>query len=106
MGRKEYSKKFKLSVVKEALKPEFRGNEFLIARKYGIRESTVFKWRKMYMDFGENAFNKGFSFILANQVRKEKDKELAAKDKEIAELKEELEISKKAAAFLVKLSRD
>lgn len=104
--KKEYSKKFKLKVVREALKPELEDNLHLVANKYGVQQRTVFRWRKMYQEYGENAFSKGFSFTLADQVKQKKDEELAAKDKVIAELKEELEISKKAAAFLMKLNRD
>ena len=41
--KKEYSKKFKLKVVREALKPELENNLHLVANKYGVQERTVFR---------------------------------------------------------------
>jgi len=108
MTKKKMNKKFKLEVVNEALRPEFEGKEFLVAEKYELRESTVLKWKEKYLKYGDIALSSGFNKIekegiLDNKNQKEIDK---AKDRKIKELEEEIEILKKAAAFLANLDRD
>lgn len=63
------------------MKPELENNLHLVANKYGVQERTVFRWRKMYQEYGENAFSKGFSFTLADQVKQKKMKNLQPKTK-------------------------
>jgi len=94
-----YSKSFRVQVAKEATQPEMKGMEAHIARKYGIRPSTVEKWAAIYRDFGENGLSKKIS-----SLTKKSDKEIQL-EKEIAELKEEVAILKKAAAFLAEVGR-
>lgn len=94
-----YSKSFKIEVAEEALKPEFEHAFHIVARKYGLRPSTVRNWRNIYRDHGPDGFSKSFK-------AQERYKTLSLKDKEIAELKEEIEILKKAAAFLAKVNRE
>ena len=94
-----YSKSFRVKVVKEAMRPEMIGMEEHIARKYGIRPSTVEKWTAIYREFGENGLGKKIS-----SPTKKSDKEIQL-EKEIAELKEEVAILKKAAAFLAEVGR-
>ena len=94
-----YSKSFRVQVVKEAIQPEMKGMEEHIARKYGIRSSTVERWTAIYREFGENGLGKKIS-----SPTKKSDREIQL-EKENAELKEEVAILKKAAAFLAEVGR-
>ena len=101
MSKEKYSRKFRIMVAKEALLPENRGLEHIIADKYGIMPWTVIRWREHLSDVGETeAFRKGFA---KRDGRTDREKEL---EKENAELREEVEILKKAAAFLANVKRD
>lgn len=108
MARRKYTKTFRKKVVEEALRPEMEGKEFLVAEKYNILPSTVCRWRDLYLKHGEMALCENVQQFYASQSKESGAyKELKAKtDKEIAELKEEVEILKKAAAFLTKIQRD
>lgn len=108
MSGKKYSKTFRTRVVREALKPEFEGKEFLVAEKYNLRPSTVWRWKDLYEQYGEMGLSNHIEqFREANSKLKSTDQQIqSAKDREIAELKEEVEILKKAAAFLAKMPRD
>ena len=97
MSAKSYSKGFKIQVAEDALEPENERAVEILAVKYGIQPRTVVKWRNMYRENGPKAFNKGY--MTAN------DKRTAELLKENAELKEEIEILKKAAAFLADVMR-
>lgn len=97
---KRYNKTFRMKVVRDALKPEFKDKEFLIAEKYGVRESTILKWVKLYEEYGDKGLSKNLPQL--NNTRKSESE----KDKKIKELEEEIEILKKAAAFLAKIDRD
>ena len=97
MSAKSYSKRFKIQVAEDALKPENERAVEILAVKYGIQPRTVVKWKNMYKENGPNAFNRGH--MTAN------DKRTAELLKENAELKEEIEILKKAAAFLADVRR-
>ena len=95
-----YSKSFRIRVAKEASEPEMKGMEKHIADKYGLRESTVRRWRQIYKEYGENALGRNLS-----AVEKKTDREIKL-EKENAERREELEILKKAAAFLASVGRE
>ena len=94
-----YNKGFRIKVVKEAIKPEMQGMEEHIAKKYGIRPDTVRRWVAIYNDYGESGLG-----VRITSPAKKSDKEIQL-EKENAALREEIEILKKAAAFLVELSR-
>ena len=100
MGSNSYSKTFRVKVAKEASKKEMRGMEEVIAQKYGLRYSTVMRWKEIYQEYGEHALGKS----QIGSVNKKSDYELQL-EKENAQLKEEVEILKKAAAFLADLGR-
>ncbi len=88
-------------VAKEALLPENKNLEHVIADKYGIMPWTVIRWREHLAEVGEaDAFRKGF---YKGPKKTAREKEL---EKENAELREEVEILKKAAAFLASVKRD
>ena len=95
-----YSQEFRVKVAKEALQPENQGLEHIIAEKYGVRKWTVIKWRDIYKEYGGRGLSKSGMQRLRNKTEREKQLE-----KENAELREEIEILKKAAAFLADLRR-
>lgn len=97
---KNYNKTFRLKVTKEALLPENKDMEHIIAKKYGLRPGTVIRWTEAYLQYGESAFSKG-GYRLNKSTNREKELE-----KENAQLREEIEILKKAAAFLADLRRE
>lgn len=98
MSQKHYSKEFKLKVAKEALLPENHDMEHIIAKKYEIMPGTVIRWAEELRVLGEGeAFKKhGSNKLTAKE---------ASLIKENAQLREEIEILKKAAAFLADLRR-
>ena len=101
MSRTNYSREFRLMVAKEALLPENKDLEHVIADKYGIMPWTVIRWREHLAEVGEaEAFRYGFSKW---DRRTDREKKL---EKENAALREEVEILKKAAAFLASVKRD
>ena len=78
MARSKYSRGLKIKVAKEAMLPENQGLEHVIAEKYHVMPWTVIKWRDHLQQVGE----------------------------ENAQLREEVENLKKAAAFLANVKRD
>lgn len=69
-----------------------------VALKYGLAVTTVRQWRDLYVEYGDAAFDRK----RRNAIRKDRIKEL---EKRNAELEEEIEILKKAAAFLADVGR-
>ena len=94
-----YSKRLRIAVAKEASLPEMKGMEEHIARKYGIKPGTVRRWAAIYQQYGENGLGKHI-----NSPDKKSDREIQL-EKENAALREEVEILKKAAAFLADVGR-
>lgn len=96
-----YAKGIKIKIAKEAMLPENQGLEHVIAEKYHVMPCTVIRWRDHLQEFGEeNAFKKGYT-IKSRATPREIELE-----KEVAQLQEEVEILKKAAAFLANVKRD
>ena len=95
-----YTKEFRVNVAKEAVRPENKGLEHIIAQKYGIKPWTVIKWAQLYEQYGESSLSKG---KLASELKSDRERQL---EKENAALREEIEILKKAAAFLAKVGRE
>jgi transposase len=91
--RRSFDKEFKISAVKLVLdsgKPVKT-----IAAELGISDNTLFNWRKKYFEDAKNAFpGKGHM--------KPEQEELRKKDREIARLKMERDILKKAIAYFTK----
>ena len=93
MSRKTYDKEFKISAVKLVL--ESGRTLASIAADLGIADNTLFNWKKRYQEDAKNAFpGKG--------RLKPEDEELRKKDREIATLKMERDILKKAISFFAK----
>ncbi|RME58537.1 hypothetical protein D6779_06275 [Candidatus Parcubacteria bacterium] len=86
--RKKYSKEFKENAVRLMMESELSPTE--IARDLGIHRSILHRWRKELISPGANPQAQG------------KDKELLRLEKEIAELKLEREILKKALGIFSK----
>lgn len=95
-----YKKSFRIKVAKEAAQPSNDGQEQVIAMKYGIKPWTVLHWRDLYLAEGTDGLTKG-------KLRgpRKSDRELQL-EKEIAALREEIEVLKKAAAFLASVKAD
>ncbi len=93
MVRSIYTKEFKIKAI-ELLE---QSNKPLrqVARELGVAENNLYNWRKLYRNNPEKSF--------PNQPQlNEKDLELRRLTARIAELEEEREILKKAAAFFAK----
>jgi transposase len=88
--RMSYSKEFKEEAVKRALSSKTHTQ---VARELGIHSHTLSRWVNEYRAFGEEG-----AFVGSGKLRPH-DQELADMEKKIAELEEENEILKKAAAF-------
>lgn len=93
MAKTNYTFDFRLRVVQEALKPENRNSVSYIAEKFGISERTLIRWIRQYNQYGEESLKPYWR----NNTKDQRIKEL---ERENAELREEAEILKKAAAFL------
>ena len=93
MATKTYTYSFRMQVVQEALRPENRNSVSYIAEKYGVHEKTLLKWIKRYNQYGSEG-------LKPNWKMNTKDQRIKELERENAELREETEILKKAAAFL------
>ena len=98
MSAKDYTYRVRLQIVQEALKPENRNSISYIAEKYDLNASILSRWIKRYNEYGEEGLKAGWK----TKVRDQRIKEL---ERENAELREETEILKKAAAFLADAMR-
>jgi len=90
-----FSDEFKEEIVKRLLDPKERKSIQQLAAEYGISSSTLSKWRDYYLEYGTS----GFSPQGRRTHEEKRNREL---EKEVAELREENEILKKAAAFFAK----
>jgi transposase len=91
--RKTFDKEFKISAVKLVLDSDKSVSQ--IAADLGVSDNTLFNWKRKYLEDAKNAFpGKG--------RLKPEDEELRKKDREIATLKMERDILKKAIAFFAK----
>ncbi|MCW5590208.1 MAG: transposase [Legionellales bacterium] len=92
MSKKRYEKSFKQEAVNLALRSEKAIAQ--VARDLGIKESLLYSWT--------NQARQGQDEISTSLVNKEDlVSELLSAKKEIARLKEEREILKKAAKFFI-----
>jgi len=87
-----YTSQFKIQIAKEVLKARTYAE---IAKKYGIDRANVKQWADNYAKYGDLAFEENGPQIYQEQRIRDLEKQLA-------ELKEENEILKKATAFFSK----
>lgn len=91
--RRTFDRNFKISAVKLVL--DSGQSVESIAKDLGISSNTLFSWKKQYLEDAKQAFpGKG-------HLRPEEEA-LRKKDREIAQLKMERDILKKAIAFFAK----
>jgi transposase len=91
--RKTYDKEFKLSAVKMIV--EGGMNVSRISKDLGVNENSLYKWKRDYLEDQQNAFpGKG--------KMKPEDEDLKNLRKELAIVKMERDILKKAISFFVK----
>ena len=91
-GSTQYTPQFMLMVANDAVKARTYKE---IARKYGLSSHTVKEWVVAFNQYGDLAFE-------PDGPERYKDQRIAELEKEIAELKEENEIIKKATAYFSK----
>jgi len=89
MGNRKYTTEFKLDAVRLALSSE--NSQVQVARDLGINQASLYNWISQY---------RGDVLDSSNTLNPEQ--ELAALKKENAQLKQEREILKKAAAYFAK----
>ncbi len=89
----KYEKEFKVDAVKlvieQGLKPR------IVSERLGIAGTKLYRWIEEYRRYGDEAFCDSGKALSV-------DAKLRQKDKKIAELREELEILKKVAAYFAK----
>jgi len=89
MGNRKYTTEFKRDAVRLALSSE--NSQVQVARDLGINQASLYNWISQYR--GE---------VLDSSNTLSPEQELAALKKENAQLKQEREILKKAAAYFAK----
>ena len=93
--RKRFTKEFKLEalrLMKESGKPSAD-----VARELGIRRNQLYKWQDEFKAHGEEAFP-------GHGRRQTGDDEVARLKRELARVKEERDILKKAAQYFARES--
>lgn len=93
LTRRSFDREFKISAVKLVLESDKSVKS--ISAELGISDNTLFNWKKKYLHDAKHAFpGKGHL--------KPEQEELRKKDREIARLKMERDIIKKAIAYFAK----
>ncbi len=93
--RKKYTKEFKLEAVRQVVEQGRSGRE--VARDLGVNESLLYQWKRRALEDGELAFP-GNGRRAPNDLEAE-NRELR---QELAKVKQDREILKKAAAYFAK----
>lgn len=93
MAKKSFDKEYKIEVIRQV--KEFGRSAPDIARELGIHVNTIYKWLKEYDKNSSNAFPGSGNL-------RPQDEEIKRLRKELADLREENQILKKAAAFFAK----
>ncbi|GGI83971.1 transposase [Legionella impletisoli] len=96
MVRNVYTKEFKIKAIELLEQSDKTLRQ--VARELGVAENNLYNWHKNYRINQENAFPN-------HPKLNEKDLELRRLKARIAELEEEREILKKAAAFFAREGR-
>lgn len=96
MKRKRYTREFKREAARLAEESEQPVEE--LARELGIHPNTLYKWRREFLEDGAEAFP-GHGKLTAA------DEELRRLRRELARVKEERDILKKATLFFARESK-
>lgn len=96
MVRRKYTKEFKIEAVR--MIEENDTPVFEVARELGVHPNSLYKWRRQYLADGEEAFP-GQGNLPAG------DDEVRRLRRELARVREERDILKKALAFFSRESR-
>ena len=96
MSRNRYSREFKVDAVKRVIEDGVPQTH--VARDLGISTNSLATWKRQYLEDATYAFP-------GHGKQKPEDAELARLRRENAQLCEELEILKKAAAYFARESR-
>ena len=94
--RKSYPREFKIDAIRRVV--EDKMPQSAVARELGISPNTLAGWKREYLEDPEHSFP-------GNGRQKPDDAEYTRLKRENARLREELEILKKAAAYVAKHSR-
>lgn len=89
MSNRKYSKQFKLDAVQLAISSD--RSTATIAQELGVNPNSLYSWVTKYR-----------SELLTSEVELTPEQELKQLRKEVAELRQEKEILKKAAAYFAK----
>ncbi len=92
--RKTFSKEFKLEAVRQLELGDKSPNN--IAIDLGIRRNMLYKWQEQLKKHGDNAFRG------PGRYPTDQDDEVTRLRKELADVKEERDILKKAAAYFAR----
>jgi len=92
--RKSFSKEFKLEAVRLLEESDKSPND--IAAELGIRRNMLYKWQEQLKAHGEAAFQG------PGRRPREQEEEVARLRRELAEIKLERDILKKAAAYFAR----
>lgn len=96
--RKKYTKEEKLAIVKMSLASDQSVRD--LADRFEVSENTIYKWRKAYLQYEDQAFpGKG------KQILSDEERRIKALEKEIRELRLERDILKKAVGIFSKSDR-
>lgn len=91
----KYSKEFKVEAVRllrEGNKPAAE-----LARELGVKRTFLYRWQDQFESGGSNVFKNG-----PGRPRKEDESEVSRLRRELADVKEERDILKKAAAYFAR----
>lgn len=92
--RKTFSKEFKLEAVRQLEQGDKSPND--LAVDLGIRRNMLYKWQEQLTKHGDEAFRG------AGRKPQDQRDEVARLRKELAEVKQERDILKKAAAYFAR----
>lgn len=93
--RKKYPREFKIEAVKLMQKGDCTTSE--LARRLNVKEHDLRDWREQYEKNKDDAFP-------GQGRRNAKDSELERLKRELADVKEECDVLKKAMAYLARVS--
>ena len=96
MTRKTYTREFKREAARLAEESDRRVDE--LADELGVHPNTLYKWRRQFVKDGEDAFP-------GHGKQTPVDEEIRRLRRELALVKEERDILKKATQFFAKESK-